>query len=375
MKKSQAKAEKYALILAEIDRFKDVDYGQRLNIIAKKLAMTPQNLNYYLKRFTEMGLIIQVLRSRYTTYALTEKGRHVKEKLVQSEKGVKTVTWRYHNLIVGYKILNWGNFRFNKKKTVRMNNWSYQIVKADNGLQAHVQDTGLLKIYGPKIYGDDGEILRIKASTMVSEAARFFIDYYDFKLGQPKVLRKGQKELLNSEQLARLLGRIKTDEFFVDASGGDENLEEPDDSFAVENILSTLQETPQRLENLEGSMEKLAPTMDALARQNADLAKNIKLHLEVMNNINTGIRELRETLKTGVQTSRDQEELANLAAFCASKNEKSIKIEIMRDTGPFMGIYKGLAREYSSLPKGAIIYLEESTARSLISNGFAKEAI
>jgi len=243
MAKDAGKRAKYARILTELDKFNDPSYGQRLDLIAKKLAMSKQALNYYLQKFQTAGVIERTQEQPYAIYSLTGKGQAVKKNLIQSEQGIKTMTWRYHNLIMGYKILYWGNFKFlslSDKRRIQMNNWTYQRLEAPNGLIAHVQDTGLLKIYGPKICGPDGEELRIKASTMVQEAARYFIDHYDLRVQEPNVLRKGQKELLSSEQLAKLVGRVKTEEFWIDASGGDENLESYDDSFAIESLLHKL---------------------------------------------------------------------------------------------------------------------------------------
>lgn len=375
----------YISILNEIQKFEDPTQEQKLSLITKKLAMTKQNLNYYLRRFQEGKLIYKLQEQPYAIYQLTPKGRSVKENLVQSERGVKIATWRYHNLIVGYKVFTWGSWRFNERKKVRMMNWGYQIVEAKNGLQAHIQDTGLLKIYGPKMVGPDAEEMRIRAAGMVQDAAQWFADHYDFKLGEPKTLRKGQKELLNSEQLAKLVGRVKTGDFWVDASGGDENLEEYEDSYQVENILHNLEETPMRLKNLEGSLEKLVPTMEALGKQNADLARNIELHLEVMNNINSGISELRDTLRTQVQTpSRVGDrppmglsepqilEKPRETGLNRHMAQEPVEIEILDNTPRFSYEWRGADRIIGPFSQGARIYLPQDIARQLVLDGHAK---
>lgn len=404
MAKDAGKAQKYFKILNEIEKFDDPSYGQRLELITKTLAMSKQNLNYYLRRFVKAGLIEHVQEQPFSIYQITGKGKAVKENLVQSEDPVKTVTWRYHNLIVGYRIFTWGNFRFNAKKSVRMNNWSYQILKAKNGLQAHIQDTGLLKIYGPKLYGPDGEDLRIKASTMVQDAARYFIDHFDLELQEAKVIRKGEKELLGSQQLAKLIGRVKTDEIYVNASGGDENLEEPDDSFAVENILHNLEETPMRLERLESALGKLGPAIETLAQQNHDLARNIELHLGVeqqqlvtqqaqektQHAIVQGISDLRAAVKdlsanTQVQTpSEDRDRPATglsgpqnvakggLAAFTGPATQKNIEIQITRETPAFSHEHRGAGRIIGPFLPGAKIWLPEDVALQIISDGYAQ---
>jgi len=389
----------YISILNEIQKFDNPEEEQKLALITKRLAMTKQNLNYYLRRFLDSGLICKLQDQPFAIYKITEKGRRVKENLVQSERGVKIAMWRYHNLIVGYKVFTWGSWRFNDRKKIRMNNWTYQIAEAKNGLQAHIQDTGLLKIYGPKMVGPDAEEMRIRASAQVQDAAQWFADHYDLKLAEPKILRKGQKELLNSEQLAKLVGRVKTGDYWIDASGGDENLEEYEDSYKVENILSNLEETPLRLNTIENNQNGIRKDLNELRPVLQELTRQLALHLsveqkteghmaaseETMKNINAGISELRDTLRYQVQTpsghgDRPHTDLSepqiidkpHKMGLERHLEPQTVEIEILGETPRFKYEWRGADRIIGPFYQGARIYLPGDVARQLVRDGHAR---
>ncbi len=113
-----------ALIIREVGRFDDPAYGQSLRLISKKLQISKQNLNNHLRRLAAEGLIKRLPGGSATRYELTENGRRVNDFLVQSENPVKTAIggdashtpeksftgqWRYHNLLVGFRVLSWGS--------------------------------------------------------------------------------------------------------------------------------------------------------------------------------------------------------------------------------------------------------------------------
>jgi predicted transcriptional regulator len=385
-----SKAQKYVRILNEIEKFRDPNNEQRLESITKTLAMTKQNLNYYLQRFVKMGLIEHIQEQPYSVYLITGKGLAVKENLVQSEKGVKTVTWRYHNLVGLYKIFTWGSWRFSDRKKVPMNNWNYQIVKAPTGLSAHVQDTGTIRIYGPKLYGQDGEVLRIKATAMIQETARWFVDHFDMQLSDIKICRKGEKELLKSQQLAKLLGRVKTDEIFVNASGGDENLEEPDDSFAVENLLHNLEETPMRLTNIEQQVQDLAEMMKGFVPQQLALSNAVNYAATAIKNLQENSVKQTEILER--MSSRTRDSYTTQGGYRASTGHserqiprktnknglerfsttKKIEIEIIKETPKFSYMDGGAELKVNEKYPGARIWLPGDVAKHIIKDGYAK---
>ena len=234
-------------------------------------------------------LIERIQSWPFAVYKLTEKGKLVKEKLVQSEQPVKT-EWRCHNLILGFRILRWGSWNFGA--TTPMMHWSYQSMKILD-CAVHVQTTGLIKVYVPEEIGEDPEAARMRGTARAQEVARWFIDKYDMELSAIIVIRKGEKELLHSQDLAHFLGRIKTDDIFVNASCGDECLEEKYGKNEIERLL----DLPKRLDDMERILaSELVPSIRELSRQ-------LALHLEVENRIGDGINEFREEVR-GLNLSR-----------------------------------------------------------------------
>lgn len=384
------------MILGEIEKFADPGKGQRLALIAKTLAISKQNLNRYLKQFQHTGLIQRTQEQPYAIYQLTPKGRGVNDFLVQSEKGNKIVMWRYHNLIMGYTIREWGTWKFRKDDLVPMNNWNYQIAIAENGAQAHVQDTALLKIYGPEIYGPDGEEGRITSVTKVSEAARWFIDKYGFVLGAPKICRKGEKELQNSEQLAKLLGRVKTDDFYVNASYGKECLEEKEDSYMLEGIT----EMPRRLDSIEHQITEFKQLLQGFLQNQLGTSNAVMYIGAAMKNqteILGRIAEHQTTVLPGGErvSSVNFEPLeAKLDGFMdaikvlvdssiikTTKNawaldrfldEPETEVEILQDVPRFLEPFRGAVRALGPFRPGSRIYLNDDVARLMIKKGLAR---
>src|SRR3989304_3071150 len=106
---SHAAQERTLLLLHEIEKFRDPANGQRLHLIAKKLGMSKQNLNYFLKKMTASGMIKKAGGTVFSVYEITPFGGAVKENLIQSDGGVKNAIWRVHNIITGHRVLKWGS--------------------------------------------------------------------------------------------------------------------------------------------------------------------------------------------------------------------------------------------------------------------------
>jgi DNA-binding HxlR family transcriptional regulator len=356
------------VLLSEINKFENPEEMQRLSLISKKIGISKQSLNYYLKKLSNVGLITRTQSSPFSIYVLTEKGRAVKENLVHSEESFKTNMWRFHNLLLGFNIRSFGTWKFQETKSVKMMNWFYQQVQMPGGHAVHIQSTGLLKIYCPEMVGDDPEIMRGKAHADAQEVARHFIDKYDMLLEPMRILRKGEKELLGSGDLAKLFGRMKTPDLFINASGGEENLEEKEDSNRIEDLIAM----PEKMEELKECIvglqsavvetmgNKLNPTLEALAKQ-------IELHLEVMRNINAGISELRGALpnQSGIsQKTRDFE----------AHDKGSVEVQFVRET-PRLGYqFKGGERMVGPFQAGMRMFFPRAVAEEIVSDGFASYA-
>ncbi len=375
-----------ARIMQEVGKFDDPVYGQSLRLISKKLQISKQNLNNHLRRLAEEGLIKRLPGGSNTRYELTESGRGVNVFLVQSENPAKTAIggdcsrtpektftakWRYHNLLVGFRVVSWGTWKFTQ--LTPMMNWSYQAVKVPpHELVAHVQTTGLIKIYAPEAVGTDPEELRIQAAAQAQEAARWFVDRYDMSLEGMKVLRKGEKELMKSEALARLFGRVKTEGFFVNASGGDENLEEPDDSVKIEKMMIALETTPERLARLEDIFErKMSPVLLALAEQ-------IELHLRATREWKdsaVGIRDtavdirdaLRQLLQSGVIRPRNPE-----PAVDDPIDGERVQVEFTRFVPPFRATVANGSKDVGPFNPAARMYFVQGEARRIVNEGLGR---
>lgn len=270
-KQSSSKSGFLLLLLRSIsDDLKLVD-------VAKKVGKTKQALNYHLQKLRKLGAIRRVQSFPYSIYELTSLGESVKKSLEQSEH-LRTL-WKAHNLIVGFEVLRFGSFNFvetNRRKLIQMNNWIYAREEHDGHI-INVQDTGLLKIYIPAKYCKDPDVAFGEMYSKATRIAQWYCDKYDMKLKPMKIIRKGEKALVGSEKLAKIFGRIRTEEIFVNASEGSEELEAPQDSYAIENMLKL----PEIIET------QLVPTLD-------QFSKNIELHLEVLQEIKKAIKELNK---------------------------------------------------------------------------------
>lgn len=411
MAKGAEKNELRLRLLTEIEKFHFPNQQQTLKSIQNKLWPNDKNakqkLNYHLQTMVREGLIRQEQRAPYAIYKLNVDGLQVKEMLITTEKRNEIVTWGYENLLVGYEVLSWGSWEFlpkGHKKRVPMNNWTYQIVNVPVNTNqgpvdvvAKLQDTGKLLISGPsKIMGPDPEELRQISHTMVRQAAQWFADNYDMKLGPPEICREGERYLPDSTALCKILGKFKKGDLFINSSPphNTPHLEEKDSNrdnpLSLKNILSTFEETPGRLSNLEKGLDRLGPAIN-------DLARNIELHLgvesqqlETMKGINQGIAELRAAVKDMSTATRVSEpsghgDRGNLAPFHERKQRKdsledytgpsepkNVEILITRETGPFSHLHKGAGRIVGPFYPGARIWLPEDTARQLCSDGYAE---
>lgn len=245
-----------------------------LRDLAKDIGRTKQDLNYHLQRLIKLKVLYREQSYPYSIYKLTSLGRRVKDSLIQSEH-IKPL-WKAHNLIVGFPIKSFGSFKFvntSSRKIVPMNNWNY--AREIQGEQIiNVQDTGLLKIYCNEEVTLDPDLEFGKMYAEAQRIAQFYADRYGMKLEPMKVIRKGEKSLFRSELLTKILGRFKLPDIYVNASEGTEELEEPQDSYSIENILKL----PEAVDNLGKKFDGGFNTISyLLTQQNELLSKVVEL--------------------------------------------------------------------------------------------------
>jgi len=268
----QIKEHFLSLLLSNIDK-KPKD-------IAASLGRSPQALNYHLSKMIRLNVLRKEQSYPYAIYELTDLGKRIKESLIQSEN--PRSLWRVHNLIIGFKILNLGSFNFvetTRRKLIHMNNWNYAREEF-NDYVMNIQDTGLLKIYVPSKYSKDPDRAIGELIGETSKIAEDYINRYGMKLDRLMIIRKAEKELCNSEILAKLFGRIKLPGIYVNESNGFEALEEKQDSYSIERLLTL----PDILE------KQLIPALSKFSEQ-------IEKHLAVLDRIGIGIEEFRDVIK------------------------------------------------------------------------------
>jgi uncharacterized coiled-coil protein SlyX len=185
--------------------------------------------------------------------------------------------------------MDFGNYKWNVHKKCQMNNWFYEEDKVKDSIgewKINIQSTGLLKIYCPEIYHEHPPTAFGMMHDISSRIAEKFRSMYGMKIGLLKVIREGHKELVNSDMLAKLFGKTKIGNVWIDASTGTEWLEAKE----TDNSLEKLMDMPNRLGLLEDHLVKQTEIMDRLS-------DNIKLHLEVMTNMNETLKKIQESLK------------------------------------------------------------------------------
>jgi len=234
------------------------DQGLSISEIAKNLGHLQswknpkQSLNYYLKKYVRLKYIAHVQTYPNAIYQLTELGDTVKNILT---RGWPKTIWRCHSLILGYSVKSFGSFRFiytSTRRVVPMKNWIYVMEFMEGGFVVHIQSTGLLKIYCPEKTGLNPDELFGAMYEEAGKIASYYIRLHDMKLGPMKIIKKGEKAIVNSQTLAKLIGEGPvTDDVWVDLSKGPEELEEAQDSYELENLL----ELPKKFENLEKRMD------------------------------------------------------------------------------------------------------------------------
>lgn len=263
--------------------------GLTLTQICRKYGKSKQALNHHIAKLRHSKVIERIQSYPYAIYRLTPLGERVKRFVVQSDDpSKKPRLFKAHNLILGYSVLDYGSYSFEGKKLSAMNGWSFVADEYDTGKakwKIHIQDTGLIKVYCPiavtttpdEAFGD----MRSQAERIM----QVYCDRYGMRLGQTRTIRLGQKSLYGSQEIAKLVGRVKTDSFWIDASDGTDELEEKEGVHAIEDFLDAPKE-------LAKQVEILGKRLEDYAHENVGYAREIAAHREVIANMNAGVQNL-----------------------------------------------------------------------------------
>lgn len=183
--------------------------------------------------------------------------------------------WDVHNLIVGFRIKNYGNYRLEDVETlVKMMNWKYAREDFKDFI-VNIQDTGLLKIYCPRRYGQDTGIVIAQLYKQAQEIADYYARRYCMEISDIELIRPAHKTLLNSSKISGILKNRRIGGLYADASEGTLNLEENQDEDRIEALL------------------KLPEFMAQWIDVNERLSFNIEAHLDAVTNLGSGVNELR----------------------------------------------------------------------------------
>ncbi len=293
------------LLLAGVQR---VHAGEwMLKDIANSLGLTKQALNYHLNRFRKLKVLEKTQSYPFSIYKLTDLGsRLVKEILRQSDRQSNRQLWKSHNLIIGFRVKKFGEFKFvetSGRRIIKMNNWIYaKEVHGDFTVDIHATNPGLIKIYCPPKHSvePDAEFGRMYGESQ--RIAQDYCDRYKMELYPMHTIRRGQKSLMKSEKIGKILGRVNTGDVWVDASEGTDELEEREGVHAIEDLLTLPKQTEEIRKSLEetrtlimgsvnqqtaisNSMLLSASTQKALAKTQAKIGHAITQQTRILKNL------------------------------------------------------------------------------------------
>lgn len=305
----QIKSE-FEWILNLFDQIKKNPNGT--NSLAKRIGMKPSKFAYWASKLEDSGWIEKSQSYPYAIYSITPIGEQIQKKLVQSENRDLKPYWRCHARIMGFKSEmsdeKWKYIKSRFKKVAKMTNWEFvhEIVKTDIGkFKIHIQQTGTFKIYCPVKYTDNKRETWAEIDQKAREIADKYCENWELDKKPLETIRKGEEELVGSEMIAKLFGKVKMDDVWVDKSTGTEWLEEkegsdrierlidmPDSIQTIQNDLKAMKDRSRQLETFVGSVqEQNALISDNLVKFSKYLAQHIELMAKAERRIETTERE------------------------------------------------------------------------------------
>lgn len=256
--------------------------GEYQSSIGRRFGWSKQRLHPHIKRLEKNGLIAREFRSSIVSYKITDLGKEWYRRCISLQNS----NIRLHNISFEFKILKDNETPYDKR--IEVNNWFKEIRKLLNCTVEKIDSPEKKFIVSvSSLIGQDPYQLLNKASNI----ARSVMDDYEEKFGievelEGRMVRQPHfaisdpviRETANHIQLS-----IKNAK--VDKSEGYGELEYLNPEAVKQYI-----EMPERLEKLENHLINQTLIMDKLA-------DNIRLHLEVLTNMNETLKEIRESLK------------------------------------------------------------------------------
>jgi DNA-binding MarR family transcriptional regulator len=291
--------------------------------IAKRLGISKQLVNYYLKRFLKENLIEKEFRTSFSKYKLTEKGIEylkklkIKLKRMEKVKASKNLfntyernflqNYRLHNLAIKFPILEENkelSKNLNWDKEIQLQNWNTQIKQFIPYGITLKKTTKSIIVYIHQFQTKDfsdfiNKILIV--NTFVYDFLQkngIKINIYDGKVISQHIASKIQNNI--AETIKQKVGHKATAEVdfdreaksiyptelkakaWIDYSFGDMEIE-TNDLVYLENFILM----PERVRRFE-------EMANFIIQQQYEFAKNLQKHIEVLDKIGKGIEALNE---------------------------------------------------------------------------------
>lgn len=292
--KNRVKIKQSEFLPLLLDGFSD---GLTLTQMAQRLGKSKQALNYHIQRLKRIGVLERKQSWPYAIYGLTPFGSRLKQNLryPQTPK-----TWRYHALQVGFDIVDFGSFNLietKNRKLSKMNNWLY-VTEQQGDYHVKIQENGLLVISCPERYTNEPDSAAAELHSKAIELAQQYCDRYSMKMKPMKIIRRGQKSIVGSEKISKILGKGKlSEDIWVDASHGTDELETFSDNKSLEKLLAVPDEIAQVKQDMNDLKAVFIPAIEALTEQ-------IRLHLKATEEWRQSAQEIRDALKDITELKR-----------------------------------------------------------------------
>ena len=291
--------------------------------IARRLGISKQLLNYYLRHLVKQNLIVKEYRTSFTVYKLTENGLEYMKSLKRKLKTQKTKldgknlfntyernflqNYRLHNLAIKFPILEENkelSKNLNWDKEIQLQNWNTQIKqfipygitlkKTTKSIIVYIHQfqtkdfsdfINKILIVNTFVYDflqKNGIKINIYDGKVISQHIASKINDNTAEMIKQKVGHKATAEVdLNREAKSIYPTELQA-KAWIDYSFGDMELE-TNDLVYLENFILM----PERIKRFE-------EMANFIIKQQYEFAKNLQKHIEVLDKIGKGIDALNE---------------------------------------------------------------------------------
>lgn len=294
-----------------------------LRQVAKELNVSKDRLFRFLKLCEKQGYIISERKGRLKNYtvlndieivALSHENLHYvcassSEKQISSSKqssatstSEKQISLRYHNLVLKVPLIS-GDII--PEKVIRINGVEKKIFKIENLAKAEIiegKNKRTLIVYFPQIKTSPANLqktittytrLIYNLDSILRFKYRVFADFSNLEIVRQHISFEGDipdfpLTTIKSDKKAESIANYKENAWLRlgEKSEGIDEIETNDINFA-----QAFYQMPFKVEKLENTIaNKLTPVLE-------ELSKQIKLHLEVMQEIKESIKEMRDIFK------------------------------------------------------------------------------